>query len=125
VKGLTHAAESPDGRALAGIWQQRPNAPLALAVFPKTGGEPTSVFAGGVSTFSGGVWWSRDGRALYYTNADRTNIWRQPLNGGAATAVTGLADGMIGRGDLSRDGRSLLAVRANPLRDAFLITGFR
>jgi hypothetical protein len=39
--------------------------------------------------------------------------------------VTGLADGMIARGDLSSDGRSLLAVRANPLRDAFLITGFR
>src|SRR5258705_6513724 len=37
VKGLTHAAESPDGRALAGFWQQRANAPLALAVFPKTG----------------------------------------------------------------------------------------
>jgi hypothetical protein len=32
---------------------------------------------------------------------------------------------MIARGNLSSDGRSLLAVRANPLRDAFLITGFR
>jgi sugar lactone lactonase YvrE len=78
-----------------------------------------------VPTFNGGVWWSRDGRALYYTNADRMNVWRQPLSGEAATAVTGLADGMISRGDLSSDGRSLLAVRANPLRDAFLITGFR
>ena len=125
VKGLTHAAASPDGRALAGFWQAGPNAPLALAVFPVTGGEPQSVFAGSVSAFNGGVWWSRDGRALYHTNADRMNIWRQSLSGGAATAVTGLADAMISRGDLSRDGRSLLAVRANPLRDAFLITGFR
>lgn len=125
VNGLTHAAESPDGRAVAGFWQPRPHAPLVLAVFPKTGGTPTAVFADSVSAVNGGVWWSRDGRAVYYTNADRMNVWRQPLDGGAATAVTGLADGMIGRGDLSADGRSLLAVRANPLRDAFLITGFR
>ena len=125
VKGLTHAVESPDGRGLAGFWQARPNAPPALAVFPRAGGDPSVVFRGSVPTFNGGVWWSRDGRALYYTNADRMNVWRQPLNGEAATAVTGLADGMIGRGDLSSDGRSLLAVRANPLRDAFLITGFR
>ena len=125
MKGLTHAAESPDGRALAGFWQAKPNAPLALAVFPRAGENPTVVFPGSVPTFGGGVWWSRDGRSLYYTNADRMNVWRQPLSGEAATAVTGLADGMIARGDLSSDGRSLLAVRANPLRDAFLITGFR
>jgi DNA-binding winged helix-turn-helix (wHTH) protein/Tol biopolymer transport system component len=125
VKGLTHAAASPDGRALAGFWQARPNAPLALAIVPATGGEPTAVFGGSVSNINGGVWWGRDGRVLYYTSADRMNIWRQPLAGGTATVVTGLADGMISRGDLSPDGRSLLAVRANPLRDAFLITGFR
>jgi hypothetical protein len=71
------------------------------------------------------VWWSPDSRALHYTNADRTNVWRQSLNGGAPTEVTGLADSMITRGDLSPDGHSLLAVRVNPIRDAFLITGFR
>jgi DNA-binding winged helix-turn-helix (wHTH) protein/Tol biopolymer transport system component len=126
VKGLTHAATSPDGRGIAGYWQQRANGPLALAVFPTSGGQPSSVFGGSsVSTVNGGVWWSRDGSAVYYTNADRVNVWRQPLKGGAPTIVTNLADGMISRGDLSPDGRSLLAVRANPLRDAFLITGFR
>jgi Tol biopolymer transport system component/DNA-binding winged helix-turn-helix (wHTH) protein len=125
VKGLTHAAESPDGRAVAGFWQARPNAQLALAVFPRASPIPSAVFPGSVPTVNGGVWWSRDGRSLYYTNVDRTNVWRQPLSGGAATVVTGLADGMISRGDLSSDGRSLLAVRANPLRDAFLMTGFR
>jgi len=66
-----------------------------------------------------------EGGALYYTNADRTNVWRQPLQGGPAIAVTDLSDGMINRGELSPDGRSLLALRVNPLRDAFLMTGFR
>jgi hypothetical protein len=94
-------------------------------VAPARGGRPSAVLAGSVSSFGGGVWWSRDGRVIYYTGADRTNIWRAPIGGGPATAVTGLADGMIARGDLSADGHSVLAVRANPLRDAFLITGFR
>ena len=125
IKGLTHVAVSPDGRTLAGFWQERPDAQPVLAVFPATGGQPSSLFPVSGATVNGGVWWSRDGRALYFTSGDRMNVKRQPLTGGAATTVTGLADGMISRGDLSPDGRSLLAVRANPLRDAFLITGFR
>jgi len=125
VKGLTHATMSPDGAALAGFLQERPSAQPTLAVFPASGGPLSRVFAGSVSAVHGGVWWSRDGRALYYTNADRTNVWRQPLQGGPAIAVTDLSDGMINRGELSPDGRSLLALRVNPLRDAFLMTGFR
>jgi Tol biopolymer transport system component len=124
IKGLTRAAVSPDGRSIAGFWQERAEAPVALAVFPITGGRP-SVLAGRMAPFEGGVWWSRDGRALYYTTADRTNVWRQSLDGGAPVEVTGLGDGMITRGDLSPDGRNLLAVRTYPNRDAFLITGFR
>jgi len=125
MKGLSHAVASPDGAALAGFWQARPGAPLALAVFPAAGGQPSTVFTQSLPPIHGGVWWSRDGRTLYYTSADRTNVWRQPLRGGPATALTDVGDGMINRGDLSPDGRSLLAVRVNPLRDAFLITGFR
>lgn len=125
AKGLTRAAVSPDGRALAGFWQPHRTAQPALAVFPMAGAQPASVFTASVAMVNGGVWWSRDGRALYYTSADRTNVWRQPAEGGPATMVTSLTDGMISLGELSADGRSLLAVRANPLRDAFLITGFR
>ena len=125
IKGLTHAVVSPDGRAVAGFWQERRDTQPALAVFPIAGGRPSSVFASNLSPDHGGVWWSRDGRALYYTGPDRMNVWRQSLGGGTAMVVTDLADGIITRGDLSPDGRSVLAVRANPLRDAFLITGFR
>jgi Tol biopolymer transport system component len=125
IKGLTHAAVSPDGEAVAGFWQRSARAAPELAIFSIAGGAPTRVFDGSVAPFSGGVWWSPDGRAIYYTNRDRLNVWRQPVSGGAAAPVTDLPDGMIGRGDLSPHGRSLLAVRANPLRDAFLISGFR
>jgi Tol biopolymer transport system component len=125
VDGLTHAAVSPDGRSVAGFWQARQNAQPALAVFPMEGGRPTSVFGAVASMPNGGVWWSRDGRALYYTSVDRVDVWRQPLAGGPPAAVTNLGDGVISRGDLSPDGRTLLAVRAHPLRDALLLTGFR
>jgi Tol biopolymer transport system component len=125
VKGLSRAAASPDGASLAGFWQQGPNARIMLAVFPAGGGEPSAVFDVGAPAANGGVWWSRDGRVLYYTGSDRVNVWRQPLAGGAPAVVTDLADSMISRGDLSPDGRTLLAVRANPRRDAFLIRGFR
>jgi Tol biopolymer transport system component len=124
VGGLTQAAVSPDGQAVAGFWQARQDAQPVLAVFPIAGGPPSSVFAA-VASMHGGVWWTRDGRALHYTSTDRVNIWRQPLAGGAPTTVTDLGDGMISRGDLSPDGRTLLAVRVYPVRDAFLITGFR
>jgi Tol biopolymer transport system component len=124
VSGLTHAAASPDGREIAGVWQRSSEAEPVLAVFRIAGGEPRSVFSVRVGG-DGSVWWSRDGRALYYTTTDRLNVWRQPLTGGPPTTVTDLEDGMIARGDLSFDGGSLLAVRAYPLRDAFLITGFR
>ena len=79
-----------------------------------------------LSAGGGHQWW----RAHHEVFDTRVMLQVVPFDGlldpaEAATVVTGLADGMIGRGDLSVDGRSLLAVRANPLRDAFLITGFR
>jgi len=125
IGGLTRAAVSPDGRSLAGFWQERQDTQTVLAVFAIAGGQPASVFATITPMMQGGVWWSRDSRALHYTSSDRVNIWRQPLAGGAPTTVTDLGDGMISRGDLSPDGRTLLAVRVHPVRDAFLITGFR
>jgi len=126
VEGLMRAAASPDGRFIAGIWQRRPEVNPVLAVFPADGAaEPLQVFDRQIANVNGGVWWSRSSDALYFTSADRTNLWRQPINGGAATQATTFADALINRGDVSLDGRSFLAFRGNPIRDAFLITGFR
>jgi len=126
LTGLIRAAVSPDGRSIAGIWQPRADASPVLAVFPIAGGAPVKVFDGSFPGIAfGGVWWSRDGRALLHTISDRTNLWRQPIAGGAAVAVTDFADGFVTRGEPSPDGRAFLMVRGNPIRDAFLITGFR
>lgn len=126
VDGLDRAVVSPDGRLIAGIWQGTPEMRPALAVFSIEGGPPLHVFDGvfaGPGT--GGVWWSADGRSLVYTTAERTNVWRQRLDGGDPTQVTSFTDGLISRGDLSLDGRALITYRGEALRDAYLITGFR
>lgn len=125
VKGLTRATPSPDGRRIAGIWVPRPDANAVLAIFAAGGGAPQRVFERSPASVNGGVWWSRGGDALYFTAADRTNLWRQPMNGGQPSEVTGFADAMINRGDVAADGRTFLAYRGNPMRDAFLITAFR
>jgi Tol biopolymer transport system component len=125
VRGLTRTSVSSDGRMLAGIWQEQPSGSSALAVFAASGGAPLKTFDGNFPVKAGGVWWSRGGDAIYFTLADRTNVWRQPLAGGKATPVTTFGEGAMGRGDLSDDGRTLLAFRGNQMRDAFLITGYR
>ena len=125
VKGLTRASASPDGRTVAGVWQERPDANAVVAIFPAAGGAPIERFDRFVASVNGGVWWSRDGESLLITAADRTNLWRQPLRGGPPVQATGFADAVINRGDLSADGRTFLAFRGNPIRDAFLITSFR
>jgi DNA-binding winged helix-turn-helix (wHTH) protein/Tol biopolymer transport system component len=126
VEGLTRGSASPDGRFVAGIWQKRPELNAVLAVFSANGGEtPLRIFERPSASVNGSVWWSRTSDALYFTTADRTNLWRQPLSGGAATPATTFADAVINRGDVAADGRTFLAFRGNPMRDAFLITGFR
>jgi DNA-binding winged helix-turn-helix (wHTH) protein/Tol biopolymer transport system component len=125
IKGLTRPAASPDGRFVAGIWQPRADTNPALAVFPSSGGDtPVKTFDRSAASANGGVWWSRESDALFFTTADRTNLWRQPIRGGAAVPATRFADAQINRGDMAPDGRSFLLFRGNPIRDAFLITGF-
>jgi hypothetical protein len=51
-------------------------------------------------------------------------VWRRTFAGGPPVRVTDLADGAIVRGDVSRDGRTLLALRGTPVRDVYLLKGF-
>ena len=72
------------------------------------------------------VRWAPDGKSIFYNNAanDRTNIYRQPLDGGPAVKVTAFADNLASEFAVARDGKSLLLTRINLMRDAMLVTGF-
>jgi dipeptidyl aminopeptidase/acylaminoacyl peptidase len=126
AKGLVHAVASPDGKAIAGLLQESRTVAPVLAVLPVSGGAASKIFNVTVAMTAGGsVWWTRDGSALLYTNSDRVNVWRQPLRGGAPSAVTDFVEGAIVRADLGADDRLMLMCRGITLRDAFLISGFR
>jgi DNA-binding winged helix-turn-helix (wHTH) protein/Tol biopolymer transport system component len=125
VPGLADAVVSRDGRRLAGFWREAVTAGQQLAVFPAGGGAPTHVFEERLGTdHIGGVWWTVAGDAVLFTTKERANVWRQALAGGAPVRVTDLPDGAIVRGDLSPDGRALLALRGVPVRDVYLLQGF-
>jgi hypothetical protein len=127
---LERAAPSPDGRFVAGLWRPTVLDTIELAVFPIAGGPPVHRFPSDERTIYtnagvGSVKWTPDGRGLYVTTAERTDIWLQPLDGGPLRRVTNFLEGGVFGFSVSPDGRSLAVSRGPNLRDAFLITGFR
>ena len=124
VKGLVGAVVSPDGQRVAGLWRPSPNESFRAAVFSIRGEGPSHVFDGPFGTEPMiGIWWASDGASLLYTTIERTDVWRRPL-AGTPVRVTGVADGLIVKGDISPDGRSLAIRRGIPTRDAYLLKGF-
>jgi DNA-binding winged helix-turn-helix (wHTH) protein/Tol biopolymer transport system component len=125
VEGLTRARVSPDGRTVAGVLDPGSNETPVLAVFPIDGGPALKTFDGNfIADGPGAVWWTRTGDAILTTTAERANLWRVPLRGGAPAKVTDFADGVIVTCALSPDSRTLVAFRGDQFRDAFVITGF-
>ena len=70
--------------------------------------------------------WTPDGKALSFVRTERgaSNIWTQPLDGGAATPLTAFHSEQIHQFNWTRDGR--LAISRGPTnRDVVMISGFR
>ncbi|HEX8890261.1 MAG TPA: protein kinase [Pyrinomonadaceae bacterium] len=120
---------SPDGRWLAYLYTEAaaPDAPPnRIAVIPFEGGDPVKTFEippglGGARTI---LHWSKDGHALLYTVIinNVSNIWSQPLEGGAPIQVTNFKEHSITAFDWSRDGKTLAVSRGILIRDAVLIS---
>ena len=120
---------SPDGRLLAYLYTEAPDPgapPNRIAVIPFEGGDPVKTFEiqpglGGARTI---LHWSRDGRSLLYSaiNNNVSNIWSQPLEGGAPVELTNFTEHIITAFDYSRDGHTLAVSRGLLIRDAVLIS---
>jgi Tol biopolymer transport system component len=54
-----------------------------------------------------------------------SNIWEQPLSGGAPHQITNFASDRIPSFAWSRDGKQLLLIRGNQTSDVILISNFR
>ena len=74
-----------------------------------------------------GARWSPDGKSLVYIVRQKkfSNLWRQPLDGGAPEPLTNFRDGDIYNFAFSPDGARLYVARGYPIRDAVLIKNFR
>jgi Tol biopolymer transport system component len=73
------------------------------------------------------VRWTPDGRALAYvdTRDDASNVWSQPLAGGAPRQITDFKSDLIYMFDWSRDGKQLALWRGRMYRNVVLINDFR
>jgi serine/threonine protein kinase len=126
------AAFSPEGNSLACLYrEEQPNSPLNLAIFPLEGGQPTQVFDAPILAEEVSLVppprWTTDGRALTYvvTNAGVSNIWLQPISGGAPRQLTTFKADRIFSFEWSRDGKQLLVARGMVASDVVLISNFR
>jgi TolB protein len=130
---LTHKVSSqpvfsPDGKFIAYLYPDAPD-PLApanrIAIISADGGEPISTFTyqppGTIQTT---LQWSFDGASLLYTvNTNNvTNIWSQPVDGGAPKQITDFKDSFMTGFAWSRDGKRLVCSRGIFNRDAVIVS---
>jgi Tol biopolymer transport system component len=120
------AGVSHDGKRLAGVYRESARAPLTLAVIDTETGKPLAQFGNFLpSAGTSSVAWTPDDKAVLYTTAERSNIWRRTIANGREDRVTNFSDLAILRFALSPDGRTFLLSRGTLTRDAFLLSSFR
>jgi Tol biopolymer transport system component len=107
---------SPDGRLLAYYFGGK----ITVATFD--GGAPIKTFD--MPGTSGPLFYfSNDGHSLIYINTQNgvSNLWSQPLDGGAPKQITDFKSDLIWRFAYSRDGKQLALARGSVSRDAVMI----
>jgi len=119
---LALIAVSPDGTRVAGLYPDPAQAKYVMKVIPFGGTAPARTFD--VPAGSGqSLRWIPDGRALSYvvTSGGTSNIWVQPITGGAPRQLTNFTEGVIWAHAWAPDGRLALA-RGRVNQDIVLIT---
>lgn len=116
---------SPDGTQIAcnvfddttGLWK--------LGVFPIAGGAPAKKFElpGSAHRL---LRWLPDGTGIAYSVTQRgvTNLWKQPLDGSAPSALTTFTKHRIYNFAWSPDGQQLAVSRGRHISDAVTISGW-
>ena len=126
-KTLSAPAISPDGRMIAAVYSDEdPNSPARIAVIPFEGGEPTKIFDIPQPTWAN-VRWTPEGNALTYviTAGGVSNIWSQPIAGGAPKQLTDFKSDQIFWFNWSGDGKQIVASRGVETTDVVLVSNFK
>jgi Tol biopolymer transport system component len=117
---------SPDAKWIAcGYQEQVPVPSSKIAVIPAAGGAPLNVFVRPIGANK--LHWSPDQKSVQYllTRKGATNVWEQPLAGGAPHPVTDFTSGYIFDFAWSRDGKQLLLAKGEVTSDVLLVSNFR
>src|ERR1051326_1538005 len=115
-------AISPDGKRIVCAYLEDQNSPLRLAILPFQGGPPlkTLPLTGQIGT---NLSWTKDGGAVCYvvTTGGVSNLWQQPVSGGAPKQLTDFTSERIFWFNFSLDGKQLALSRGKQTGDVVLI----
>jgi eukaryotic-like serine/threonine-protein kinase len=114
---------SPDGKWIAGFYQDKNDSVFKVALFPSAGGPPV-VIEEIAQPDRYILHWSPDSRAINYigTRQGVSNIWSKPIDGGPARQLTNFTTDRIFRFAWSRDGKFLACERGMIINDVILIS---
>jgi Tol biopolymer transport system component len=130
-KFTSNTQVSPDGKLIAGYYRdEQPGAPWRIMIVPLEGGQEPKTFEP-VSTvdnaaLNADLVWAPDGHSILYVNAKdgTSNLWSQPIDGGAAKQLTNFKEIGVGPFAFSRDGKTIALARWSTRSDVVLIRDF-
>ena len=117
---------SPDGKQIACFYYEDQNSPAKLAILPSQGGPPVKTFTLAAEAGTN-LSWSADGSAVVYvvTSGGVSNLWAQPVSGGAPKQLTNFTSDRIYWFNFSRDGKQVALSRRSRTSDVVLISNFK
>jgi serine/threonine protein kinase/Tol biopolymer transport system component len=117
---------SPDGTMIACAYRANEADGWRIAVLPFDGGVPIKTFDF-PSPRNQMIRWTPDSKALMYLDKQDGvhNLWRQPLDGSAATQITNFTEDLILHYDVLSTGANFVLSRGGRRRDIALIKNFR
>jgi eukaryotic-like serine/threonine-protein kinase len=115
---------SPDGQWISAYYRAQPKAPWQIAIIPFNGGPPAKTFdLPRDVVFQSLVRWTPDGESLAYIayRDGVSNIWTQPIAGGAPKQLTDFKSDQILWFDWSPDGQQLAVSRGTITSDIVMM----
>jgi serine/threonine protein kinase len=121
-KLTSQAAISPDGKLIACRYREQDLSPFRLGLIDFETGQTVKTID--IPPTNNILDWSTDGKAVLYVDTRNgvSNIWSQPIAGGAPKQLTHFKSDLIFIFDLSRDGKQLAVSRGTVSNDVVLIT---